>query len=103
LSLLLTPRFSVFPYTTLFRSMILAFSITATWWLINSLPLLKVYEQKYYIPKQTAVLKNTFSRLKKTLKAIYHQKHIFYYLISFRSEEHTTELQSRFDLVCRLL
>ena len=70
-------------HLSLTAAMILAFSITATWWLINSLPLLKVYEQKYYIPKQTAVLKNTFSRLKKTLKAIYHQKHIFYYLISF--------------------
>ena len=70
-------------HLSLTAAMILAFSITATWWLINSLPLLKVYKQKYYIPKQTAVLKNTFSRLKKTLKAIYHQKHIFYYLISF--------------------
>src|SRR5207249_10747027 len=26
-----------------------------------------------------------------------------FYLLVFRSEEHTSELQSRFDLVCRLL
>src|SRR5207249_9675032 len=25
------------------------------------------------------------------------------YIVSYRSEEHTSELQSRFDLVCRLL
>src|SRR5207249_11292923 len=28
---------------------------------------------------------------------------IFYLLVAARSEEHTSELQSRFDLVCRLL
>src|SRR5699024_11361757 len=27
----------------------------------------------------------------------------FYLLLEWRSEEHTSELQSRFDLVCRLL
>src|SRR5699024_12774704 len=27
----------------------------------------------------------------------------FQFLLDFRSEEHTSELQSRFDLVCRLL
>src|SRR5699024_11805352 len=29
--------------------------------------------------------------------------HLFALLLAFRSEEHTSELQSRFDLVCRLL
>src|SRR5699024_11444922 len=31
------------------------------------------------------------------------RKDIFRLLVSLRSEEHTSELQSRFDLVCRLL
>src|SRR5699024_12026774 len=30
-------------------------------------------------------------------------KYLYCVLILFRSEEHTSELQSRFDLVCRLL
>src|SRR5699024_11927497 len=28
---------------------------------------------------------------------------LWFYILSSRSEEHTSELQSRFDLVCRLL
>ena len=28
---------------------------------------------------------------------------LFFLVLSWRSEEHTSELQSRFDLVCRLL
>src|SRR5699024_11888550 len=30
-------------------------------------------------------------------------EHLYYILLLIRSEEHTSELQSRFDLVCRLL
>ena len=44
-------------HLSLTAAMILAFSITATWWLINSLPLLKVYEQKYYILNKQQSLK----------------------------------------------
>src|SRR5438067_6736424 len=57
------PRFTLFPYTTLFRS-------------ING------------VPRQDAELRRLRRRV---------------HLDGWRSEEHTSELQSRFDLVCRLL
>src|SRR5207249_10077710 len=65
------PRSTLFPYTTLFRSLFcsMGFSIS-----------------DFFI--QTLYGSLLFSLM---------------YLIFNRSEEHTSELQSRFDLVCRLL
>src|SRR5699024_12351684 len=60
------PKFTLFPYTTLFRS------------------LYKSYVWSY------------ISSLNYCIKWILNEK-------EHRSEEHTSELQSRFDLVCRLL
>src|SRR5437868_10715660 len=56
------PRSTLFPYTTLFRSLI---------GLVIALPTFAGFYERYYTEQ--------------------------------RSEEHTSELQSRFDLVCRLL
>src|SRR2546429_5797405 len=61
------PRSTLFPYTTLFRSLSCAFSLLA---------------YRIPIPSQ-------------------HSPHRFPILC--RSEEHTSELQSRLHLVCRLL
>ena len=43
-------------------AMSLALFITAGWWLLMSLPLLKVYEQKYYIERPKHVIKESFKR-----------------------------------------
>lgn len=68
---------------SLTQAMIAAFMITASWWLLSTLPLLKSYQQKYYIPRQAQIIQTTFQRLKQTLIKIYHQKQIFYYLIAY--------------------
>src|SRR5699024_12707886 len=72
------PRSTLFPYTTLFRSL-LNLSMN-----IRNLPLLYSLllecATKYMAVGQSIII-----------------------IISTRSEEHTSELQSRFDLVCRLL
>lgn len=70
-------------HLTLNQAMIGAFIITASWWLLSSLPLLKTYQQKYFIPKQEKIIQTTFQRLQQTLGKIYHQKQIFYYLIAY--------------------
>src|SRR5690349_24019717 len=67
------PRSTLFPYTTLFRSTLLAFSAVAET-LENDAPGTKVVD----------AASGLVDREK-------------------RSEEHTSELQSRRDLVCRLL
>src|SRR5207248_4522895 len=81
------PRSTLFPYTTLFRSPILRGVL---------LPRQKMASLKRLLvgsPIRTARLAH--ERLtKKTALAIF---------ASDRSEEHTSELQSPYDLVCRLL
>src|SRR2546430_13044211 len=63
------PRSTLFPYTTLFRSLILALGI--------GIPVISFY---------AALLHKLSDRG-----------------VQFRSEEHTSELQSQSNLVCRLL
>src|SRR5699024_12414427 len=73
------PRSTLFPYTTLFRSMAAKISITTS--------------------KAMRVL-----RLASSFGSVCRpQPGHFLPLYFVRSEEHTSELQSRFDLVCRLL
>ena len=64
-------------------SMIIAFSITAIWWLLSSLPLLKSYKQTYYAEVGGNVVKDSFVRLGHTFKEIRKEKHIFIFLIAF--------------------
>lgn len=64
-------------------SMILAFLITALWWLCSSLPLLHSYRQKYFSEAEDHVIRNSFIRLGHTLREITKQKHIFLFLLAF--------------------
>ena len=65
------------------KSMIIAFLITAFWWLVSSLPLLKSYEQKYYAEAGRHVVRDSFVRLGRTFTEIRRQKHIFIFLLAF--------------------
>src|SRR5256885_10075517 len=85
------PRSTLFPYTTLFRSL--------QW--ITPLP-----EQMAQIAVGTNLLAHRFSKLKQRHRVIHHETrmHLQRQLVySVRSEEHTSELQSPCNLVCRLL
>src|SRR5690349_23126184 len=75
------PRSTLFPYTTLFRSM----SYRRAW------GMLRRFEQDFGAP---LVIK---TRGQVTRLSALAEK------LLWRSEEHTSELQSRRDLVCRLL
>src|SRR2546421_6127007 len=67
------PRSTLFPYTTLFRSRVFCME-----WLDP------VYACGHWVPEMVKIAGGTDE-------------------IGSRSEEHTSELQSRSDLVCRLL
>lgn len=64
-------------------SMILAFIITALWWLLSSVPLLRSYQQKYFSEAGDHVVRNSFKRLGRTFKELAKEKHIFVFLLSF--------------------
>ena len=63
--------------------MILAFLITALWWLMSSVPLLKSYKQKYYSETGAHVVRDSFKRLGKTFAELAKEKHIFVFLLAF--------------------
>src|SRR5260221_2293690 len=81
------PRSTLFPYTTLFRSAAekfdpdrgFRFATYAMWWIRAAI-------QEYILHNASMVKMGTTAAQKK-----------------LRSEEHTSELQSHSDLVCRLL
>src|SRR5437868_7816110 len=73
------PRSTLFPYTTLFRS----------WWLRALANLTSAADLRFH-----KIILDGGERY----KVIYGRD-----ASATRSEEHTSELQSRFDLVCRLL
>lgn len=64
-------------------SMVIAFLITAVWWLLSAVPLLISYKQKYYVETTEHVVHNSFIRLGRTFKDIKKQKHIFVFLLAF--------------------
>ncbi len=68
---------------TMGTAMVIAFLITAAWWAIFSLPLLKRYKQTAYMEKKGTAVGDTFRQLYNTFKEAKKEKHVFVYLISF--------------------
>lgn len=64
-------------------AMTIAFFLTAAWWLLVTLPLLRNYEQTHFTAKPAHPIRESFVRLVRTLKDIRGQKHIFLYLLAF--------------------
>src|SRR2546429_7356176 len=80
------PRSTLFPYTTLFRSHSAAYPVRAyTKWLEESREFIQ-----FVNPGDLRVVSRTCGRSGCHVQEV-------------RSEEHTSELQSRLHLVCRLL
>src|SRR5688572_32109159 len=72
------PRSTLFPYTTLFRSLLVSFPATP-------------------FPCGSVSAGSTLQLIEQLNDPLFHHSH------RFRSEEHTSELQSQSNLVCRLL
>ena len=68
---------------TMGGAMGIAFLITAAWWGILSLPLLKRYRQTAYVEKEGTALGDSFKQLVRTFKDAKEEKHVFVYLIAF--------------------
>ncbi len=68
---------------TMPTAMFVAFIITASWWILLALPLIRNYEQKYYIEKKERALSESFKRLGRTFLNIKKEKKAFLFLLSF--------------------
>ena len=64
-------------------SMILAFLITALWWLFSSVPLLRSYRQRYFSEPGEHVVSSSFKRLGRTFVELAKDKRILVFLIAF--------------------
>ena len=57
--------------------------ITAIWWLVVSIPILKAYEQKHFLSKEEAQKTNMLGQLWDTIKEIGKNKKVLFFLIAF--------------------
>lgn len=63
--------------------MFLAFVITALWWVLLTVPLIKGYRQKYYVEKKPHAFTESFRRLGNTFRNIRKEKAAFLFLLAF--------------------
>ena len=64
-------------------SMSVAFGLTAVWWLVFSIPLLKNVEQKSFVEKTPHPIRHSLSKLAGTAKEIFRNKAMFVYLLAY--------------------
>ena len=64
-------------------AMVIAFLVTAVWWIGCTLPLAKQYRQTAFVAASGNPLGDTFRQLGRTLRDARKEKHIFLYLLSF--------------------
>lgn len=70
------------PTSTTIASKI-AFLITALWWGLFTIPMLKNVKQKYYIEREPNPVVNSFKRLRHTLKEIKTYRALFLFLVAY--------------------
>ena len=63
--------------------MMVAIFITAIWWTVMTVPLLKRYRQTAYAERKGNPITATFRQLGNTLKNVRKEKHIFLFLLAF--------------------
>ena len=65
-------------------SRMIGFGVTAVWWLLVTMPLLKVYKQKNYTAPEKHAIRNVFLKIGRTLKDIaIRDKKVLFFLIAF--------------------
>lgn len=65
------------------RATQLSFLITAVWWAVFTIPILKNVKQVYYIEAEATSIKNSFKRLGQTFKNIKSYRNIFVFLLAY--------------------
>ena len=64
-------------------AMVISFILTAVWWAVFTLPLLRRYKQTAYVERGEHPIADAFRQLAGTFRKAKEQKHIFMYLIAF--------------------
>ena len=65
-------------------AILLGFGLSAVWWFVVTVPLLKLYRQKYYVSTKGSYIKESFARLGRTLKTLAtEERKILIFLLAF--------------------
>ena len=64
-------------------AMVIAFLITALWWVACTVPLLRRYRQTAFVTAEKSPLMDSFRQLGRTIREAKKEKHIFLYLLAF--------------------
>ena len=64
-------------------AMVIAFLITAIWWVACTVPLLRRYKQTAFVAAEKSPLLDSFRQLGRTIRDAKKEKHIFVYLLAF--------------------
>ncbi|MEI5907506.1 MFS transporter [Bacillus spongiae] len=82
IAIILASQNDLLPFSTTTASK-LSFIITALWWGIFTIPLLKNIRQRYYIEREPRPIMNSFIRLSKTFKEIRNYRPLFLFLLAY--------------------
>lgn len=61
----------------------IAFGITAVWWLIFTIPLIRCFKQRYYKEEEPHLIRSTFHRLGHTVSKIVQEKAVLYFILAY--------------------
>ena len=61
----------------------MSFMLTAIWWIVFSIPMLKNVKQIYYIEREKDIIKKSFLRLYNTFTNIRQYKKVFVFLLAY--------------------
>ncbi len=81
--LMMNPHWLGFPKDGYLQAMRVVFGITALWWVVFSIPMMKNVHQKYFIESSSHAVTDSFRRLWATFKEIKKYKMAFLFLIAY--------------------
>lgn len=61
----------------------ISFFVTAAWWVLMTVPMLKTYRQKNYVERKPHAFRESFARTGKTFLNVRKEKKIFLFLLAF--------------------
>ena len=61
----------------------IALILTAVWWLVTTLPLLKSYRQLHYVEVEEHAVRQSFARIGHTLRHLKEDRQVFWFLLAF--------------------
>lgn len=64
-------------------AMRISFFVTAAWWVLMTVPMLKTYRQKNYVERKPHAFRESFARIGKTFLNVRKEKKIFLFLLAF--------------------